>query len=374
MFLRTLGSYKIPAVIERRRKELLDKLCLLQGDSLKEPPPSIEPPEEKTPPPQVKSPASKEKAKDVKTSAMQEKDGDVESGTSSTASSSVTSPTHGLKRRDSKVVNSLVSNFETLHHSAKKEEESETPKRFVQLKKVNKPSDFPSSPTHKGNEEKTDDKKEATPAPEDNTKDAPPVKEKDSENLIVESGKKERPLSAASNEDTQDGEEEDEEEEKEAGKKKKKGKGLFSGMKGLKKKSPLPERKHPPPPAVTNGEEAADQSEDQQKAEGEEVEPEKEEGVRLSGTLERKVKRGIKKKIKMEVKVRETTLVMDGKEEELAHCSVEVTESGLEVVHPQLKSIVFKVEGGEEQKLKWVSAIKEAIAEATPPEEEGKVI
>lgn len=42
MFLQTLAQFKIPAVMETRRKKLLDKLLLLQGDTIRDTPPSFE--------------------------------------------------------------------------------------------------------------------------------------------------------------------------------------------------------------------------------------------------------------------------------------------------------------------------------------------
>ena len=98
-----------------------------------------------------------------------------------------------------------------------------------------------------------------------------------------------------------------------------------------------------------------------------------EEGVKIFGALERKLRKGLggHKKVKVAAKVQHTTLVLGGKDDlELAHCSVEAIESGFELTHPQHRSgIVFKVEGDEEEKAKWVEAIKEAIQEATPEEE-----
>ena len=46
VFLRTLEQFRIPPVVERRRKELLEKLVHLQGDTLREEPPRFEPVDE----------------------------------------------------------------------------------------------------------------------------------------------------------------------------------------------------------------------------------------------------------------------------------------------------------------------------------------
>lgn len=46
VFLRTLEQFKIPPVVERRRKELLERLLALQGDTLRDTPPRFEPVDE----------------------------------------------------------------------------------------------------------------------------------------------------------------------------------------------------------------------------------------------------------------------------------------------------------------------------------------
>lgn len=46
VFLRTLEQFRIPPVVERRRKELLERLLALQGDTLRDTPPCFEPPDE----------------------------------------------------------------------------------------------------------------------------------------------------------------------------------------------------------------------------------------------------------------------------------------------------------------------------------------
>lgn len=371
MFLRTLASYKIPAVIERRRQELLDKLCLLQGDTIKEAPPIIEPKEEKTPVREARERSREKSPRITATAAVTQSEKDeVEEGSSTPSSSASTTPSHKvgkLMRRDSKV-NTLVKDYEHIHHHAKKEEESETPKRMFQLKKVAKPEDFPVSPTHSvtSAEGAGPTKTTEEPAKESAEKDTDTLKPDPQDSEM------ERASSVASGLDEIDVDEGDEEDGKEADKKKKKSKRPFgSGLKvkGFTKKrekSPVPERKSYPAP------EAAKESEDKQK--DEEAEPETEEGVRISGTLERSKKKGLGgyKKVKVEAKVKNTTLILGGKEElDLSHCTVEETETGFELVHPQHRSgMTFKVEEGAEEKHKWVAVLKEAITEATPPEEE----
>ena len=46
VFLRTLEQFRIPPVVERRRKELLERLLALQGDTLRDTPPRFEPVDE----------------------------------------------------------------------------------------------------------------------------------------------------------------------------------------------------------------------------------------------------------------------------------------------------------------------------------------
>lgn len=366
MFLRTLGSYKIPAVIERRRKELLDKLCLLQGDSIKEPPPQIEPVEEQ--PISVKA----------RTGSVRGKTPTREEGSSSASSSTVTSPTHGgkLTRSDSKVVTSLVKDYESIHHTAKKEEAEETPKRLVQLKKVAKPTDFPGSPPHSPTgEEKEEEEKKKEEEKKEEKKATADEKKKDT---LEVSGRKERASSIISSNEEEE-EEGEEEADGKSGKKKKKLKIGIKVKKNLKKnKSPLLGRKNPSSEAAAEVEESQDNGEEKEKEEAvptaAEAEVETtEEGVRMKGTLERKQKKGIggTKKTKVEVKVRQTTVLFGDKEEiELVGYSVEETEGGFELTHPQHKLQTFKVDGGDEEREKWLNAFREAIKEATPPEEE----
>lgn len=365
--------------MERRRKELLERLTNLQGDTIKEAPPVIEPVEDDKLEPSAskeknlaradKPPAKADKAPAKEAPAKE----DMESNVSSSSSSTVTSPSHGqgkIQRRDSKVVGSRIKDYESIHFSAKKEEEMETPKRLVQLKRVSKPQDFPTnkSPTPEPEPEPEPEEKQE-PGKED-SQEKPKDDEAEMDKLEVD-GRSEREGSLASVEGVLDAG--GEEEEEKAGKKKKKNKrGFGSGLKvkGLKKrdKSPGPERKHPPAEEEGAEEPAA--------TENGEKEPEPEVLVKIKGTLERRKKGlGGTKKVKMEAKVHETTLILEGKDNlELANCSVETTDIGFDLTHPQHKSaMVFKVEGGQEEKMKWLAVLKEAIAEATPaaePEEE----
>ena len=164
------------------------------------------------------------------------------------------------------------------------------------------------------------------------------------------------------------------EESKKSGDKKKKKSKLPFGFKGKTKrdKSPAPERKAESAPEK-KAELAAEEEAEQPKEEEEEVQLA--DGVRICGVLERNKKKGIggHKKVKIDAKVFHTALVLGEKEElELANCSLEETESGFDLTHPQHRSaLVFKVDGPEDEKQRWVAILKEAIAEATPAKEEG---
>lgn len=392
VFLRTLASYKIPAVIERRRKELLDKLCLLQGDTLKEAPPVIEPPEEK-PPIEEKVTLREKTGKERSTSESSTKDRQERD---ESPAGTITSPSHGgrLVKRDSKVVNSLVKDYEAIHFSAKKEEEDQTPKRLVTLKKVAKPVDYRrtsvSPPPEEEKEEKKDDQVEEKveegkdKAAEKEEKTGKTGKEEakgdttdspthDMDSLEVRPSRERAPSLTG----TDDGLDEGEEPEKGGDKKKKKSKLQF-GFKGKKKrdKSPAPERKDKSPAPERKAEPAAEVDAEQPKEE-EEEEVQLADGVKICGVLERNKKKGIgHKKVKIDAKVFHTALILGGKEElDLANCSLEETASGFDLTHPQHRSaLVFKVDGPEDEKQRWVAVMKETIAEATPAkEEEGKI-
>lgn len=371
VFLRTLASYKIPAVIERRRKELLDKLCLLQEDTIKEAPPIIEPQEEK-PLPQ----AAKEETPLIEKVLLRETPRRSSSKSERGESpDSITSPTHGgrLAKRNSKI-SSLIKDYESIHFSAKKEETDETPKRLVMLKKVSKPVDYrrtsTSSPEPPNEEPEGGEKEGGKKGEAEATKDD--VTDSGGMVTLEVDASRERAPSVTSTEDCLD-DIEGEESEKGGDKKKKKSKLPFS-FKNKKKrdKSPAPERKLPPL------EPAGEEAEPPQDPE-EEEEVQLADGVKICGVLERNKKKGLgHKKVKIDAQVFHTMLILGGKEElDLANCSLEETGSGFDLTHPQHRSVmVFKVDGPEDEKQKWVAVLKETIAEATPAkeEEEGKAV
>lgn len=372
MFLRTLASYKIPAVIERRRKELLDKLCLLQGDTIKEAPPVIEPQEEPKPTVTLRERPLPTKERPSSESGTKDREDRSESPAST---SSVTSPSK-LSKRDSKI-SGLIKDYESIHFSAKKEEEGETPKRLVTLKKVAKPVDYSrggsAPPEEKDQEDEEKEEKEEKTKAESTKGDATDSAKPNADTLEVHPSR-ERAPSVVSTEEGLD-EAEGEEAEKGGDKKKKKGK-LGFGFKGKRKrdKSPAPDRSLVPERKAAPAEPAAEEAAEQLKDE-EEEEVQLAEGVKICGVLERNKKKGIGgyKKVKTDAKVFHTKLILGGGKEELdlANCSLEETESGFDLTHPQHRSVmVFKVDGPEDEKQRWVAMLKEAIAEATPAKEE----
>ena len=390
MFLRQLGDFKIPAVMERRRKGLLDKLLELQGDTFRgDASPKRSEPEDKPPPPEpatekVKSP---EPDKKDKVEEKREKKDKVEEKREKTPTrDSVTSPTRHLSRGDSKI-SALVGNYEQITTLAKKEEVAETPKRFVQLKKVAKPDDFPDPDKNKIKEEEPkeeEEEKEKPAAPkelevekvaESAVQPSPKLRRKGKDNKGLTP---ERPSSTVSEDSADVGAEEEEEEgeeeggEKESGKKKR-----FKGFKRLgdKLKKKPKGRDKSPSRAVEDEDEKNGGGSEVEEADKEETVPQElEEGVKISGTLERKVASKFKSKwVKVNVKLKDNELLVGEKERiELAGYIVACTDIGFDVVHhAKQKQIRFKVEGGENGKERWVEAINAAIEESTP-EQEGK--
>ena len=389
VFLRQLGDFKIPAVMERRRKGLLDKLLELQGDTFrgdsapKDSKPSPEPPSAKVKSPEPEKEPEKEK----------EEEEPVRSTVTSPSRDSVTSPSKRLSRGDSKI-SALVGNYEHITTLAKKEEEAETPKRFVQLKKVAKPSDFPDTEKDKAKEEEEQEKEELKPAaPKEVEKVAdktslapqpsPQLRRKGKENGEL---KAERPSSTVSEEsaNTEAAEEEQAEEEEDGGEKESsKKKGKFRGFKKIGKlgdklkKKPRSGRDKSPSRAVEDDDEKSVASEAEEGDHKEETSsPEHEEGVKISGMLERKVTSRFKstKWVKVSVKLKDNVLYIGDKERvELAGHMAAATDVGFDVVnHTTQKQIQFRIEEGENGKERWVEALSAAIEECTP-EQEGEI-
>ena len=351
-------------MIEKRRKELLERLFLLQGGTLKKDLPVTEPRNDETASEKERSrPNSMLVPVNDKDLAAKEKS--PESISSPSFSSPRTSPRSSkrISRRDSLNVSSRIKDYEIIHHNAKKDEENETPKWLVSLKKVSKPTDFPAVEAKESSPKLPAEVEESSK--KENIAESVSADKVERANLEVNNVKMDT-LSIAS------GVESFEEEEgngKEIEKKKKSKLGFSHKMKGLimREKSPVPERidpLHTDNHAMIDGCQV-----------GAEAEKELEEGVRMSGDLERMKKRGKKHK-SVKVKVYATTMILGDKEElELANCSVETTDLGFDLTHPQHKtSFMFKVDGTDKDRQKWVTALRDAIREATAPiAEEGEI-
>lgn len=374
--------------MERRRKGLLDKLLELQGDTFrgdsapKDNRPSPEPSPAKAPA-KVKSPEPEKEEKE-----KVEEEPAVRSTVTSPSRDSVTSPSKRLSRGDSKI-SALVGNYEHITTLAKKEEEAETPKRFVQLKKVAKPSDFPDTEKDKAKDEEEEPPKEQeneklkpkelTPQP------SPQLRRKEKENGGL---KAERPSSTVSEEsvNTEPAEEEQAEEEgedqdggeKESGKKK----GKFGRFKKVGKLGDKLRKKNKSGRDKSPSRAVEDEDDKSMVSEGEEGDhkeetstPEQEEGVKISGTLERKVTSRLRSKwVKVSVKLKDYVLHIGDKERvELAGSTVAASEAGFDVVNNATqKRIHFRMEEGENGKERWIEALSAAIDECTP-EQEGEI-
>ena len=381
--------------MERRRKGLLDKLIDLQGDTFRgdSVPKRDEPDDSKSPPPgpstaKVKSPEPEKKEQDkVEEESMR-------SRVTSPSRDSITSPSKRLSRGDSKI-SSLVGNYEHITVVAKQAEEAETPKRFVQLKKVAKPNDFPDPEKGRAKEEEEPAKEEAaklatpkevekvaektslTPQP------SPQLRRKGKENGGVL--KVERPSSTVSEEsaniEAADGEEgEDDREDQEGGEKdtgKRKGKfGRFKKMgklgNKLKKKQKGGRDRSPSRPMEDEEEKSGGSEVEEVDHKEESGSPEHEEGVKISGMLERKVTSRFKTKwVRVNVKLKDNVLFIGDKERvELAGHMVAASDVGFDVVdHATQKQIHFRMEGGENGKERWIEALNAAIEECTPEQE-----
>ena len=368
MFLRTLGDFRIPAVVERRRKELLTKLEGAQGETRREKPPKFEgTPEKEVPTPPVVKRVKEEKQKAKEPTKESDKDHEGSSG----PGSGVTSPS----RRDSKVVNSLVSGFENLHATAKKAEVEETPKKWqVELRKTKKPADFPAEEGKPKLEDST------TTTIEDSkteTLDSKTETLEDSKTETIESSNELKPEASGKRGSTISLDSTGSVEPDATPKTKKKSK-----LGGLLKKKRHGRDKSPAPPTKEIAATEELKKNDTSAVDGEEVEPAVpevvvEEGVKMSGKLEYKVKTRLSHKfVSKDVKLKETTLYIGDKDTVMMlGCTVQGNDAGFEVFsHSTQKTHTFKVsEGGDEAKEKWVTTVQAAIDEVTPPKEEGEL-
>ena len=354
VFLRMLEQFKIPAVMETRRKKLLQKLLNLQGDTIRETPPSYE-------------------------------NGDA------------TSPSHeeGEAAKRSSVVDSKVSEYARIQTKAKEEIAPFSPKKAAGTVPEVVEEEPPAN-------EGTDYLVPASVLKRENKKGD-------------DSGAAERPASTASNESEAKKEETEVESGAAAaaegkGKKKRFGGG---GLKGLRNKIGKRGKKTGQNVSVVleaeggepeNGEQEVpeqvddstslaggegerkeeDEKETKEAASAEgaaekevEVEEEQEEGVRITSTLEKRVPKRLGKGfnwISITGKLKETTLVLvagsKDKELELVGCMVSPSDAapnGIELFsHKDQKQWVFRVESSELRE-RWVEELQKAI-DACPTE------
>ncbi len=354
MFLRTLEQFKIPAVVQRRAKNLLEKLEGLQGDSIRDTPPRFEEPgeeaakEEKAPAkaqpkakPGEEAAKAQPKAKAVENSVKSKAVGATPKAVEKVTVENAPQDENTLKKRESKSIFSRVKELEEIDRAAK-----EAQKAY---------EDFKYGP--KQPETKED---EAVQAEAPQVEETPvPVREKD---VLKPPASAERPVSSGSLDSA--GNEEEEDRGREGAKKDEKGK-KKRGFKLFKKnrdKSPAPQsfEKEDAPPT-----EAAPAKEEEEKEE------EATDDGKLPAQLERRAKRfGAHHWSKQKVSLDGTTLVIVGdknKEErmELVGCTVGAMDIAnvFEVVnHPEHKQLVFRAETPEAQKL-WISALQEAMEE-----------
>ena len=396
IFLRYLEQIKIPAVVDRRRKSLLDKLLELQGDTRRETPPKFEAeaePEgdsskkEVEPKPDAKAPLKASLKKEAKVEAKPDakvplraslkKEAKVEAKPDAKVPLRASlkkeakveakpdakvplkkeakveaKPESGadappvLKKSDSQSVFGRVKELEQLNAAAKdKEKVYEDFKRKV------------ISPEQEGaKDESTDGGKKA----QEESPPSPAVVRREKKDDLL---KPERPSSIASTESL--------EEDKEDGVKEKKGKS--KGLKGLFGKKKKMERSRDPSPAPSPAPLQAQTSE-----EIDEPKPAQEDKAlppdfKIQAQLEKRVKRfGGHGWIKQTVTLKENTLIVMGEKNkedkiELVGCTCAPNEAAnmFDLHQPDHKQLTFRAETAEVRD-QWVMALQEAIQECTP--------
>lgn len=310
VFLRTLEQFRIPPVVERRRKELLEKLVNLQGDTIREEPPRFEPIDEE-----------EEKAKK-------------------------------LKRSDSKVGDRV-----------KEIEETDTASKVSdRVKEIDTPSKSKDGKSQKPQEQKAKGDKEVSEKKAKETAEGSPTS---AEKAAGEGGNELSP------EQTSVGgscENLNKLEEKE----KKKGLGFRFGRKGKDKKSEKRAVSPARPESQVDDEtqkEAPSKEPPKQEQEEEKEASVEDEDVKLHLQLERRVAKrfGGHQWQKVDVTLKEFTLFIGNKEKvDLGGCTVTTTDAGFDLCsHPEHKSFMFRTESNE-AKDKCVSTLQTAIEECTP--------
>ena len=365
-----LEQFKIPAVMETRRKKLMEKLLFLQGDTIRETPPSYE-------------------------------NGEGPAG------GGPTSPVREDKvfTRKGSVVEDKVSAYARIETKAQQQMQQGTPKKKATSPPPTSPP--PTSPPPRPSS--IAEKPENEPAGYLEPSSAVVQRREKDKDISESPDRRGSTISAASNEDAMDGKkpEEDEISVKESGGKKKR---FGTGLKGLKRKfgglskksttsvEQAPQQNgsqegEPAAAVATETEEgdtvaAAASAEPQVEGEGEgegeageeEVE-ELEEGVRIKSELEKRVQKRFGSgfnwaKISGTLKGCTLTLTTGNKEKqlELVGCTVSPSDAapnGIELFsHTEQKQWVFRVES-EQLRESWVrelqAAIDECPTEPRPP-------
>ena len=350
MFLRTLEQFRIPAVMESRRKKLLARLLLLQGDTIREEPPNYE------------------------------------------NGGAATSPTRevGKPDRKSSIVEDKVSEYARIETKAKGKMEQLSPKKLPSTSKP--PEVFKEEPAHEPAEY-------LDPA-------ASGVVERRGKSREVTPERPASAVSAASSTDSRKDETEQVNDgagasakEITTGKKKRFGAGglkVFKNKIGKLSKSKnvpatatvetaLPQQNEEPEPenqpaAKTEETVPTGTGEGEEKGEGGDTveeegkgEEEVEEGVKIQSQLEKRVAKHFGKSynwIKIAGKLKETTLILTTgtkeKQLELVGCMVspsDATPNGIELFsHKEQKQWVFRVES-KELRERWVEELQKAIDE-----------
>ena len=313
VFLRTLEQFKIPPVVERRRKELLERLLALQGDTLRDTPPRFEPVDEE-----------EETRQPVRTESKGKVGGLVKG---------IEEVDAGSKPKETKS-----------QKSVKSEEEPKAPKDDkVEVKvevKVDESKESSSKPNNLGNELKPEQPSASGSC--------------DSLNKLDEKEKK-KGLGFRF---------------KRKGKDKEKQQGTSPG----RTESPAVDegQKEGPSKDELSKEEAPKEPPKEEPDEEKEAATQEEDG-KVEFLLERRVAKrfGGHQWQKQTVTLKDFTLLVGPKDKvDLVGCTIASTDNGFELYsHPEHKSFMFK-EPSDEVKDKCISMLQAAIDECTPASSE----
>ena len=310
VFLRTLEQFKIPPVVERRRKELLERLLALQGDTLRDTPPRFEPVDEE-----------EEETKQPVRTESKSKVGGLVKGIEETDS--------GSKPKEIKS-----------QKSVKSEEEPKAPKDDKEVK-VDESKESSSKPNNLQNELKPEQPSVSGSC--------------DSLNKLDEKEKK-RGLGFRF--------------KRNKGKDKEKQQGTSPG----RTESPAVDegQKEGPSKDELSKEEAPKEPPKEEPNEEKEAATQEEDG-KVEFLLERRVPKrfGGHQWQKQTVTLKDFTLLVGPKDKvDLVGCTIASTDNGFELYsHPEHKSFMFKGPS-DEVKDKCISALQAAIDECTPASSE----